>query len=34
MASLKKRAAELNADLTITSYINSGTTVQLGFKIT
>ncbi len=34
MGSLKKRAAELNADFKITSCINEGTDVQLKFKIT
>ena len=34
MSSLKKRAAELNAQFNITSKINSGTIVQLRFKIT
>jgi two-component system, NarL family, sensor histidine kinase UhpB len=34
MSSLKKRAAELNADFKITSCINKGTDVQLKFKIT
>ena len=33
MSSLKKRAAELNADFRITSRINNGTNVQLKFKI-
>lgn len=34
MGTLKKRAAELNADFKITSKINEGTAVQLTFKIT
>ncbi|MEP7374001.1 MAG: ATP-binding protein [Chitinophagaceae bacterium] len=34
MSSLKKRAAELNAQFNITSKVNSGTIVQLRFKIT
>jgi len=34
MSSIKKRAAELNADFNITSCISSGTRVRLSFKIT
>ncbi len=34
MNTFKKRAQELNADFTITSHINEGTTAQLKFKIT
>ena len=34
MNTLKKRAAELNADYKIVSRINEGTAVQLNFKIT
>jgi signal transduction histidine kinase len=34
MNTLKKRAAELNADFKIASHINEGTAVQLKFKIT